>query len=365
MQGEKEPVLVKTGKSTPVAILAEEGITLKQGDSLYLNNNRIDPQQPIDLSSGANLYIRRAFSITVTENGQKKTFLSSAFTLGEALWEQAIFLNTSDYISLPLDTPINQPLQVTLRHSTPVHIQVDGQDVLAPSSAESVGQALVSAGMSLQHLDYSIPAESEAVPIDGIIKVVRVREELLLQQTAIPFKKEYTADAEMDLDQLKILEAGEYGLQISRVRVRYENGKEVSRQTEAEWLAKAPKPQKVAYGTKVFVRTVDTPGGPEEYWRAIGVWITSYQETGYKTSSGTWPVKGDIAVNLAWYHSMKGQHLYVPGYGIGVISDVCPGCVGKPWIDVFLPDEEYVEWHQTTMVYFLTPIPANIPYILP
>lgn len=365
LKGEDGPILVKTSKTTPVDIIAETGISLEPEDGVYLNSERIDPQQPINLILGANLFIRRAFPITVLEDGREFTFKSSALTLGEALWEQAIFLSASDYLSLPASTTIEQPLEVTIRHSVPFCIQVDGQELSAPSSAETIGQALANAGVSLQHLDYSIPAEDEPVPVDGVIKVVRVREELLLEQTAVPFEKEYVTDAEMELDQLKILEGGEYGMQISRVRVRYENDQEVARQMETEWLAKTPKPQKIAYGTKVVIRTVDTPSGPLEYWRAIGVWITSYHETGSKTSSGTWPVKGDIAVNLDWYRLMKGQRVYVPGYVIGVISDVCPGCVGKPWIDIFLPDEEYVLWHQTSTVYFLTPAPASIPYILP
>jgi 3D (Asp-Asp-Asp) domain-containing protein len=149
------------------------------------------------------------------------------------------------------------------------------------------------------------------------------------------------------------------------VRVRYEDGKEVSRKTEAEWISKAPVTQKNAYGTMVNIQTLSTPDGTIQYYRAISVYITSYRDTGNPTASGKWPTRGDVAVRPEWYKFMKGARLYIPGYGIGTVTDVCPGCVGKPWIDVFIPTAEYVGWHSTQMVYFLAPAPINPLWVLP
>jgi hypothetical protein len=62
---------------------------------------------------------------------------------------------------------------------------------------------------------------------------------------------------------------------------------------------------------------------------------------------------------------MVGQQLYVPGYGVGTIGDVCGGCVGKYWVDLGFTDEDLVGWANWTTVYFLTPVPDNPIYILP
>ena len=365
--GEPKPQLVSAQSATPQQILSSVGIQLSEGDRVLLDGIILDPEQPISLEDGALLHVRKGVEIQLDKNGVLSTFKTSAITLGVALWEQSIIISASDYISLPLETALDQPLQVIIRKSQPITILVDNQQILAPSASQTVGEALASAGVSLQDLDYSIPAEQESIPAEGIIRVVRVQEELILEQKTVPFENETIADDELDLDQTHVLSAGEFGVQIARIHVRFEDGEEVSRETEEQWLAKAPKAQQIAYGTKITIRSLDTPSGPIEYWRAISVYITSYHETGSRTSSGTWPVKGDIAVKLDWYRNMKGQRLYVPDYGIGVISDVCPGCVGKPWIDVFLSKEsgEYVGWHYTKTVYFLTPVPATIPYILP
>lgn len=365
VEGETDPVQVSVKGETVQDVLKSAGLATAENDRVYLDGMTVDAALPQKLSDGAQIHIRRAVEIYLDNNGEQLEFRSSASTLGEALWEQSIFLSASDFVSPPLESPLEQGMQVVIRRSQPVVISVDGQEILAPTAAQTVGEALASTGVSLQNLDYSIPAEQEALPAEGVIKVVRVLEEVILEQEAVPFENEYIADGELELDQTQILSAGEYGLNIARVRVRYEDGQEVSRKTETQWLAKAPITQKTAYGTKINIRSMNTPSGPIEYWRAISVYITSYHETGQTTSSGEWPVKGDIAVKLDWYRLIKGQRLYVPDYGIGVVSDVCPGCVGKPWIDVFLPDEEYVHWYFTKTIYFLTPLPANIPYILP
>jgi len=365
VEGETDPVQVSVKGETVQDVLKSAGLATTENDRVYLDGMTVDAALPQKLSDGAQIHIRRAVEISLDDNGEQLEFRSSASTLGEALWEQSIFLSISDFVSPQLESPLEQGMQVVIRRSKPVVISVDGQEILAPTAAQTVGEALASAGVSLQNLDYSIPAEQEALPAEGVIKVVRVLEEVILEQEAVPFENEYIADGELELDQTQILSAGEYGLNIARVRVRYEDGQEVSRKTETQWLVKAPITQKTAYGTKINIRSMNTPSGPIEYWRAISVYITSYHETGQTTSSGEWPVKGDIAVKLDWYRLIKGQRLYVPDYGIGVVSDVCPGCVGKPWIDVFLPDEEYVHWYFTKTIYFLTPLPANIPYILP
>jgi hypothetical protein len=73
---------------------------------------------------------------------------------------------------------------------------------------------------------------------------------------------------------------------------------------------------------------------------------------------------GVVALNLDWYRALKGVRVFIPGYGIGVIGDVCPGCVGKPWIDLGYDQNNYVGWSSTVTVYFLAPAPLEIPWFL-
>jgi resuscitation-promoting factor RpfB len=267
---------------------------------------------------------------------------------------------------------LENPILVKLQTAKSISIDVDGKSVRSLTSAQIVGSALSEAGIALEGLDRCLPAEDQYIPSDGNIQVTRVREEFLLEQTTLPFTTEYVADPNTELDQQSVAEDGQYGLQVSRQRVRFENGIEVSRQTESQWIASDPKPKKIGYGTKVVVRTLDTPAGRIEYWRAITVYATAYSpcrsgttKCYYGTSLGLPVQRGVIGVTRAWYNLMAGQGVYVPGYGKGIIADTGGGIPGKRWIDLGFTDEEFEAWHQDVTLYFLTPIPADIPWILP
>ncbi len=362
-----DPTLYQISDSgkTLSEVLSNAGYTLGDGDRVFVNGTRMDMNQEITLKTGSTIQIQRVYPITINDNGVNHTILSSARTLAEALWENNISVSANDYVSIPLDTVIDQSLSLEIQRSNLITIAVDGKQITSNASAQTVGEALAQAGVSLQNLDYSIPAENEVLPADGVIQVVRVSEEIQLIEESIPFETEYVADAEMDLDQQKVIQSGQSGLSISRVRIRTENGEEISRETEDSWIAASPVTQQTAYGTKITIQTTSTENGVIEYWRAVTVTANSYLDTGYRTASGKWPEYGMIAVSSAWYSYMKGTSVYVPGYGVATVEDKCGACEGNMLIDVFIPTEDYVGWHRSVTLYFLTPVPSSIKYILP
>ncbi|MDZ4159248.1 MAG: G5 domain-containing protein, partial [Anaerolineaceae bacterium] len=317
------------------------------------------------------LQFQPAAAFKLETASQVHTLYASAPTLAGALWQAGIRLSLADATSLPPAGALTGSPVVTLRRAVPITILVSGGQIEGFSSAPTVGRALTDAGVSLQGLDYSVPAESEPIPSDGVLRVVRVREEVILEQKTIPFENEYAADPELELDQRNVLEAGQYGLQVNRLRVRYEDGKEINRQGDAEWVAAQPKKQVVGYGTRVVIRTTDTPDGPIEYWRAVRMYATSYSpcKSGvdrclYGTASGMRVQKGVAAVLVRHFRIMREQRVYVSGYGSAVIGDTGGGIRGRLWIDLAYSDDDYQSWHSWTTVYFLTPVPAVIPYIL-
>jgi 3D (Asp-Asp-Asp) domain-containing protein len=147
--------------------------------------------------------------------------------------------------------------------------------------------------------------------------------------------------------------------------VRYENGKEIERTTESEWISKQPISQKTAYGSTIVVQSSNSADCPVDYWLSKEVYVTSYRDTGSPTATGIWPYYGTIAVSPEWFSILRGSSICVPGYGVGTVLDVCPGCSGKPWIDVFIPTADYVSWSKNVTVYFLPPAPAGFSGDLP
>lgn len=347
------------------------GLLLFPGDTLLQGTHLLEPSDRV--ANNANtLVFRKSFPLSVTEDGTTRTFYSSAPTLGAALADNGYDLTLADQVSLPLETQISAPLTVSLQRAKPVTISAAGAETSTLAAGPTVGEALAQAGFPLQGLDYSIPAEGETLPSDGKIKVVRVREEADISETFLPYTTKYIEDPNTELDHQSVVTAGQQGIQAERERVRLEDGEEVSRTVDAKWIVQDPIPEQRGYGTKVVIRTLDTPNGPIEYWRAVNVYATSYSpcRSGVSkcmngTSSGMPVAHGTIGVTRAWYSWFVGQKLYVPGYGTGMIGDVGGGISGKHWIDLAYTDDTYVPWSQNVTVYFLTPVPKTIPYILP
>jgi uncharacterized protein YabE (DUF348 family) len=351
-------------------LLARAGITLGADDRVLADGMAVAPDQPLAADT-TTLQVRRALLLTLLENGTQTTFETSAPTVGEALTENGVELHAADLLDPPPATPILGPLSVTLMPAQELTVKTASGGTTIRSAAETVGAALAGAGIALQGADYSLPGESSPLPTDGQVRVVRVNESVLLIQKPIPYSTDYQLSADLELDQQDLLQLGEPGLLVSRVRVRYEDGQETARNAEAETTVRPPKDRIIGTGTKVVIHTVDTPSGPREYWRALQVYATSYSpcRSGttqcYSGTAGGLPVqRGVVGVVRRWWYSMNGLQVYVPGYGVATISDVGGGIPGTPWIDLGFKDDDYESWHQWVTIYFLTPVPGSILYDL-
>lgn len=371
-----QTLTLQTNERVPSVLLNQAGLTLNPNDRVLSSGHPIAPDQPITNYSITDhpitLQIRRAVPIKIISPEGERRIQSSAFTVGEALREASVWLRAGDAVDPPLQSPIsNLQSQVSIFPARDHTITANRKTLQVRSSAQTVGEALAEAGIPLLGLDYSLPAEEEALPSNGQIRVVRVSESVTLAQKPIPFESELQASADVPLDQTQILQPGENGLSVQRIRIRYEDGKEVSRLTEDETLVRPPQTRVLGYGTKVEVETASVDDVQIEYWRAVEMYATSYspcrsgtEECHSGTSSGKNLKKGMVAVRLDWYLSMQGQRLYIPGYGFASIEDVCGGCVGQPWIDLGYSDNDFEPWHSWVTVYFLTPVPTNVIYVL-
>jgi len=242
----------------------------------------------------------------------------------------------------------------------------------------TVGAALAESSISLQGSDYSIPSENEPLPENGEIQVIRVREEVLLEQEPLPFDAIQQGLPDLEIDNTAVVQAGEYGLTAKRVRVVYEarpdaeGWQEVDRQIEDEWVAREPVPRISGYGTKIVVRTENVGGTSIEYWRKVDAYATSYSPCrlgvpdycNTTTASGKQLQQGMIGVIRSWFNMMRGQQVFIPGYGFATIEDIGAGVSGRHWVDLGYTDDDWVSWHHNVTVYFLTPVPANIMWIL-
>jgi uncharacterized protein YabE (DUF348 family) len=368
LDGDKRQVL-QSDSSTPAAILAQAGLSLAADDRIQFNGADLPADFSLPPGGPYTLQIRRAHTMTLLLPDTQKEIQSAADTVGQVLARAGLQLYAADTIAPPPESPFNSDMRVTYRPARDLSVSVDGRTIAIKSSALLVGQALVTAGITLVDLDKSLPPDDQALPSDGRIKVIRVNETVTLVEKSIPFPQKIEYSSELAAGAQKVVQAGQPGLTISRVRVRYEDGVEVARTTEAESVARQPQAEIITVGTQAQVQTLSVPGGQIEYWRAVQMYATAYSpcrsgtpKCSYGTASGI-PVKqGVVALVPSLYNQLAGSQVYIPGYGMAVIADVGGGFPdGRLWIDLGYSDADYQSWSGMVTVYFLAPAPASIP----
>lgn len=307
--------------------------------------------------------------ILVSDGNDTRVFTTRASTVGEAFKENGVILQANDRTDPPLDTPIDGTISVKIVHPGEVRVQTAQGEIVINTTAQTVGDTLAEGGIIPQGLDYSEPPLESQIPRDNRIRFVRVRLDRSMTMKLTAYETSYKAVDDLEIGQRKDIQPGQQGVIVQGSVTRYEDGQVVTEEKIAEFTLSEPKERVIGYGTKTVKHTLEVPGGKIEYWQALTMYATSYSPcrlgiSGYchdTTASGAKLVKGVAALVRADYNMYKGSAVYVPGYGIAVISDIGAGVPGKRWIDLGFSDDDFETWARDVTVYFLWPPPAVNP----
>jgi uncharacterized protein YabE (DUF348 family) len=388
---------IRTHAVTVGELLQEAGVQIGPADEIWFNEQQVGPEASLwgagnvpswqtsdrgggRVAAGAPrsnpplIALRRAATLTLDDEGVITTLHTTSSTVGQVLQEQGVTLFVGDSVTPGLQTRITPELTVIIRRSVPVQIQVDGRTIRTRTRAGTVAGVLGQEGIALVGKDRTEPALDKLVRPGMTIQVTRVQEEFAVEFESIAFKTVWVPDPEVEIDNIRLVQEGQVGLTKRRFRVVYENGEEVDRFLEDVWAAQLPITKTMAYGTRIVVRTLDTPDGPIEYWRKIRVYTTSYKPAscgkpkdhpryGY-TRLGIKLRRGIVATDPAVI-PLK-TWMYVPGYGKAMAADTGGGVKGK-FVDLGFTDNDYESWHWWTDIYLLTPVPPKnkILWVLP
>ncbi|MBI5301647.1 MAG: DUF348 domain-containing protein [Chloroflexi bacterium] len=259
--------------------LRDAGILIKPGDRIIADGYevaataRLNPAPTILLP----ISIRRAVPLQVNDNGAVSTLYTTAPTLGEALLQAGLVVYLGDAVSPALGTPVSPDRQVFIRRARTATIQVDGKTIHTRTLGRTVADMLGDEGIQLISKDYAIPSATEAVREGMSVHVMRVREEFATESEAIPYETVWQADPTLEVDTHQVTQAGAQGTKKRTIRITYENGRETRRSVDREWIDAAPITHINAYGTKIVRRELTLPNGQTiTYWRKVRVLATSY-----------------------------------------------------------------------------------------
>ena len=365
-----QTITVYTHGITPDVILREAKVSLGAHDDLAIEGDlSITGSSAAESGALPHLVVTRAVAFIVNDDELETAYFTTEATVGEALLQVGVTLYLADYVEPPLGTPMSNALYVQIDRSTPVQVTVDGRIMRSRTHRERVDQVLGDLGIVLTGQDYTSPTPDSSLTADMTIQVIRVSERFEIEQEPIPFESVVRADPELEIDNTRLLQDGAPGILQRRIRIHYEDGQELSRDIQNEYVAIPPTTKITGYGTKIVVRTLDTPSGAIEYWRVIPMLATSYSagtagtspdSAWYgRTSTGMQMRFGIVAVDPRMIS--LNTEVYVPGYGVGYAGDT-GGAIRGRRIDLGYDDSNLVLWYRWVDVYLLTPVPASINY---
>jgi uncharacterized protein YabE (DUF348 family) len=390
-------ISLRTHADGVAEILRETGIAVKPHDRIVVNGQEttLEVALPASAASGSSgglrasglrgkslsaeiaplhIVLRRAVPIHVNDDGVPTTIYTACPTVGEALQVEDITLYLGDRVEPSLGSPVSTGMRVYIQRSVPVAIAVDDRTIKTRTQRETVADVLAQETVALVGNDRVEPKGDVPVADGMAIQVVRVKEAIAIEQDPIPFETAWQPDDSLELDQQRLNQEGVDGLTKRRIQVVHENGQEVSRIMEDEWVDHEPTTKVIAYGTNIVTRELETSEGVLEYWRKIRMLATSYSAATcgkdpdhphYGITFLGWEMKKGIVAVDPQVVNLRSQ-VYVPGYGPGVAGDT-GGMVKGRHIDLGYDEDNLIPWYRWVDVYLLTPVPpeGEIRWVLP
>lgn len=386
--------LISSWASTPVELLRDAGIAFNSHDRVTINGELASwdqeiPRAPPNLKPSLfgigslwgqigndplRIEIDRSALLVIDEGSIPYTIHTMSETVGEALLDAEITIYLGDKVQPSLGTPVSTGMRVLIQRSTPVSLLADGRLYKTRTLSRTVGEALAEIGIGLAGLDEVSPSLDALIYPEMQISIVRIVEEIDLEEEIAPFETVWIGDRDLLIDTRRV-EPGAYGITRRRFRTRFVDGEEVARVLEDVWVAQEPRDQVIVYGQKIIPQSLITDDGQEiVYWRSIRMRATSYSASTAGVSpnvpwygitrTGDPMRKGVVAVDPR-YIPLRTK-VYVPGYGIGDALDT-GGNIKIRRIDLGYDDDNLKLWSSWVDVYLLWPPPPEhqIVWVVP
>ncbi len=142
-----------------------------------------------------------------------------------------------------------------------VSITHDGNtESLAVPSGSSISQAITLAGISLGAMDRVEPDKASSVSENLNIKIIRVEEKFVIEETVLPFESQTIKNESLPTGQSILIQAGKNGMQSITYRVVNEDGVEVSKTITKTVVTQTAQPEIIMVGVQSDFRAIEITG---------------------------------------------------------------------------------------------------------
>ena len=253
-------------------VLAKRGITLGPHDVVV-------PSASAPIADGAKVVVRHGRLLTVTVDGEKKSYWTTATTVSSALSEMGIRADTARLSVSRSQTLGRQGLALAVTTPKPVSVKVDGTTRHARSTAPTVKAVLAEMKVSVGAKDRVRPALTSAVGKPGAaISIARVKQKTVRVTQSVAFASRTTRDGDLFRGQTRTVTAGHQGQRVTSYLETWVDGKRESRKATRSAVTVKPVARVTAEGTKARPKPKPAPQPAQQ--RSSGSGSSSSRSSG-------------------------------------------------------------------------------------
>lgn len=271
--------------------------------------------------------------VTLDTDGIQQTAPTQAVTVRELLSERGLTIGRADYVSASPDDRLVDGTIVVYRRAVPVTLAVGGSRRTYRTSAGTVGEFLARSGRPLRPGERALPSLGTALGSGDVVRIERSWTSHVTVAIAPRTTIRYTS--RLPRGTTSVLHGGRPGVRVSTVRIDERPGG--PERTEIASRTTLPaRPEVVLRGTGGPMAAAGRfalggIAGAERFaGAAVHVLATAYTASCYGcsgiTSSGERAGHGIIAVDPSVIP--LGTHLFIPGYGRAIAGDTGSAIVG-------------------------------------
>ena len=239
---------IRTLSGTVASALASDGITLTPKDKLKIDGRPASKTAPVD--DGTTVDVTFAKPVIVAVDGKTEQATVHDDTVGDVLDRFGVKPSEKAFVSGDRSDRLSRGgTRIVVSNPKELTIAADGKSKTLTSTAPTVGAALKEAGVELDTNDEVEPAVGELLSDGDQVKVTRIELADKTEVVDIEQPVEYKDDKTMEKGTTKILDPGQEGRAREHVLITEADGQERSRLVLDSSQLSAPETRIVARGT--------------------------------------------------------------------------------------------------------------------
>ena len=186
--------------------------------------------------------------ITINIDGQTSKIDTISRTVEGVLSSKKISLKEGSRLEPSLDTRIKNNMEIKIVNQFKINIEEGDTQTEYITNQDTVGKVLESCNITLGESDIVSKGLDDKVEKDEVIKIIRVREEIIVEKEVIPYQTEIVKEKSLLEGKRKIHTKGKNGIKEITYKITYNDDKQVSKEKVSEEITKKPTKEVIKEG---------------------------------------------------------------------------------------------------------------------